>query len=259
MGHIRLGALPQTRRWEQVVELVAQDGTAAVVAAAALSAAETGFAQAAEDEGLGRAVWLLTQLPLAARNEDYLDRLRAVGVSVDAPPTVLDLVGAFTDAVDAHMRRTGGRTDLGEMAQMAAAEALTRMLGERSRRLFASSGKDVRRDLGTFATAKQFGVLARDFFGSLTRRYLTFFLSRELPNHVGGARRFASISEHADFDAALDLHCRQASRIVEDFAGGWFSKTNWERGITPETARGFAWVALKKLRAELRRSGGSSH
>jgi len=63
-------------------------------------------------------------------------------------------------------------------------------------------------------------------------------LSRELSNYVGGDRRFANAGDLAEFNAALDLHCRQASRIVEEFAGGWFSKTNWERGITPDDARG---------------------
>lgn len=106
----------------------------------------------------------------------------------------------------------------------------------------------MQRELAALATTKQFGTLARDFFARLTRRYLTFFLSHELSNHVGGKRRFASIADHAEFNAALDLHCRQASRIVEEFAGSWFSKTNWEQGITPENVRGFAWVALKKLR-----------
>ena len=258
MGHIRLGVLPRTRRWEQVVELIASDGTSAAVAAAALNAAETGFAQAADDEGLGQAVWLLTQLPLAARDPDYLDRLRSLGVLVDSSPGVMDLVGAFTDAIDAHMSRTGGRTDFGEMAQMAAAETLTMALGERSRSLFGTSPEDVQRVLAHFGTTAQFGLLAREFFGRLTRRFLTFFLSRELPNHVGGARRFANIADHAAFDAAFNLHCRQASQIVETFAGGWFSKANWEHGVTPDTARAFAWVALKKLRAELRQRGGSA-
>ena len=257
MGHIRLGELPRTRKWEQVVELVKSDGDAAAVAAAALDAAEEGFKEAAEDEGLGQATWLLTQLPLAARDPNYLDRLRAIGVSVEGAPGLLELVGAFTDAVDAQMRHAGGRTDLGEMAQMAAAETLTKVLGERSRSLFGTAPADVQRELAALGTTKQFGTLARDFFARLTRRYLTFFLSRELSNHVGGERRFASIADHAEFNAALDLHCRQASRIVEEFAGSWFSKTNWEQGITPENVRGFAWVALKKLRAELKKGGGA--
>ena len=49
MGHIRLGTLPQTRRWDQVVELISRDGSAAAVATAALNAAEEGFKRAADD------------------------------------------------------------------------------------------------------------------------------------------------------------------------------------------------------------------
>jgi hypothetical protein len=40
---------------------------------------------------------------------------------------------------------------------------------------------------------------------------------------------------------------------VEEFSGGWFSKTNFEGGITPKKAADFVFVALKKLRAELAR------
>ncbi|MCC7106900.1 MAG: hypothetical protein IT307_17340, partial [Chloroflexi bacterium] len=67
MGHIRLGELPRTRKWNQVVELIQQDGDAASVASAALDAAEDGFMEASKDEGVARVTWLLTQLPLAAR------------------------------------------------------------------------------------------------------------------------------------------------------------------------------------------------
>ena len=257
MGHIRLGELPRTRKWDQVVELIKSDGDAAQVAAASLAAAESGFRQAADDDGVARATWLLTQLPLAARDPNYVERLAALGVDVAGAPGLVELVGAFTDAVDKHMRRSGARTDLGEMAQMAAAETLTSVLGQRTQSLFGTSPDDVRRELAALATTKQFGTLARDFFAGLTRRYLTFFLSRELSNHVGGDRRFANVSEHVEFNEALSVHCRQASRIVEEFAGSWFSKTNWEQGITPQNSKAFAAVALKKLSAELKKGGGT--
>ena len=257
MGHIRLGELPRSRKWAQVVELIKSGGDVAQITAASLSAAERGLQQAKNDVGVARATWLLTQLPLAARDPNYVERLNALGVDVSGAPSLVDLVAAFTDAVDEHMRRTGGRTDLGEMAHMAAAETLVSILGERTRSLFGTAPDDVRRELAALATTKQFGVLARDYFAGLTRRYLSFFLSRELSNHVGGNRRFANATEHTEFNAALNLHCRQASRIVEEFAGSWFSKTNWEHGITPENSKRFAAVALKKLRAELEKGGGT--
>lgn len=257
MGHVRLGDLPRTRRWDQVVELIKSDGDTAQVAAASLIAAEAGLRQAANDDGVARVVWLLSQLPLAARNPNYVQHLTALGVDVAGAPGLVELIGAFTDAVDAHVGRWGERTDLGEMAQMAAAETLTSILGQRTQSLFGTSSEDVRRELAALATTKQFGTLARDFFAGLTRRYLTFFLSRELSNHVGGNRRFANVTEHRDFNQALDLHCRQASRIVEEFAGGWFSKTNWEQGITPDNTKRFTAVALKKLRAEIKKGQGT--
>ena len=90
-------------------------------------------------------------------------------------------------------------------------------------------------------------------FGSrLIYKYLDYFLSRALPDHVGEGRRFATLSQKSGFSTALDVHCREASRIVEEFSGGWFSKTNWEKGgISREEAAGFAYVAMKKIREEL--------
>ena len=78
------------------------------------------------------------------------------------------------------------------------------------------------------------GELAREFFASLTRRYLDYYLSRELSQHVGPQRRLPTITVHVDFNQALELHCREASRIVEDFAGSWYTKAQFQGGITPD-------------------------
>lgn len=89
-----------------------------------MDASQRGLVSAAKGPGLVYTVWLLIQVPLAARSKDFVARLRKLGLGVTDTPSLLEVVGAFTGAVDAHLRRTGGRTDLGEMAQMAAAEAL---------------------------------------------------------------------------------------------------------------------------------------
>src|SRR5688500_330902 len=143
MGHLRLGELPRTRKWNDVVELVKSEANVDKVAAAALDAAEKGLQKAADDEGLNRALWLLTQLPLAARDPKFVERLGELGISVSGAPQVMELVAGFSDAVDGHMRKEGGRSDLGEMAQMAAAEALTALLSSRSRSLFGTTPEDV--------------------------------------------------------------------------------------------------------------------
>ena len=107
--------------------------------------------------------------------------------------------------------------------------------------------------MGKLAAPDRFARLARDFFARLTQRHLDYYLSRTLSNHVGPGRQLATTADHSAFDAALEQHCREASRIVEAFAGGWFSKANYQGGITPAKARDFAFVALGKIAGELRR------
>jgi hypothetical protein len=122
---------------------------------------------------------------------------------------------------------------------------------------FVEQGEATRDAFRPLGTHRNFGILARDFFARFMRGFLGYYLSRELPNHVGPGHRFASSQDHAEFNQALDLHCRQAARIVQDFAGGWFGKTEFEGGITPEKAKGFVHVALKKLRDELAAGAGA--
>jgi len=250
VGHVRLGELPRTRNWVQVLDLVGGGAGAPDVAAATMRAAQRGLEAAAQDKGLVHTVWLLTQVPLAARGADFEDRLRKLGLDVAGSPSLLEVTGAFADAVDAQLRRTGGRTDLGEMAQMAAAESMAKLGTPVIGSLFDNDTPSAQETLGALATPAKFSTLSREFFARLTAKYLTYFLSRELSNYVGPGGRFAGIDEHAEFRRALELHCEQASRIVEVFAGGWFSKANFKGPITQRKASGFVQVAMKKLRAE---------
>lgn len=253
MGHLRLGELPRTRKWQQVVALIDGGAGTAQIANATITAAEGGLEKAGHDAGLVEAVWLLTQVPLAARTDDFTRSLQQAGLDVHGPPTLIDIVGAFSDAVDERLGKNGGRTDLGEMAQMAAVETLSGVLGARTTTLFETTPADVQREAGALATSQKFSDLARQFFSRLTERYLGYFLSRALNLQVGDDRRFATLAQQAAFTRALGTHCKEASHIVEKFSGAWFSKTLFEKkGISREDAAGFAQYAMQKIAAELR-------
>ncbi len=255
MGHVRLGTLPRTKKWGQVVSLIAGGADVERIAAASADAAEHSLERASRDEGLAHAFWLLTQIPLAARQSNYSEKLRELGLAgLSGEPTLFEIVAALTRAVDGHIRERGKRTDLGEMAQLAASETIASLAGRELPSLFGPTATDVQQALAKLGTSDQFSIVARDFFSRLTRRSLDYFLSRELSKHVGPNKRFAAISDHSDFNAALDRHCREASRIIKEFSGGWYGKTlHQEKQISRDEARKFAHVAFKKLRAELRK------
>jgi len=76
----------------------------------------------------------------------------------------MEVVGAFTNAVDAYTRKLGARSDLGEMAQLAAVESLTKLAGEKTRTLFGATTADVQRPVGSFSTANGFDTMGKTFF-----------------------------------------------------------------------------------------------
>jgi hypothetical protein len=254
VGHVRLGVLPTSLKWRQVVEQLRLGADVADVAASAADAAEKHLASASRDRAFLHAFWLLTQIPLAARGPAFVQDLRRLGLEVPDQPGLMDVAAAFSEAVDGYTRQLGGRTDLGEMAQMAAVEGLTAVVGPLLPSLFGPTPQEVQRAFGRFSGGDRFSALAREFFARLTQRCLNYYLSRELANHIGLGARFSDDRARSQFDDALDQHCREASRIVEAFAGGWYGKNVYQRdGLTPDSIRKFAPVAFKKIRDELRK------
>lgn len=255
MGHIRMGSLPDTQRWRKLVGLIAEGGSVEQIATSTMEAADRGLRLAYDDPGLGQVVWLLAKVALAAREERFGEALSAVGIRTPSAPGVFDVVTGFSEAIDAHLRTKGRRSDIGEMAQHAAVECLTRQVSDRASSLFGVTSAEVQQAVAEFSTKGGFSSLAYDFFSRFTQRFLTYHLGRELSNHVGPNRRFASPSEHNEFVAKLTTHCREAALIVREFSGGWYSKAKFENGISKKKARDFTNYALKKLRDELRIRG----
>lgn len=252
MGHLHLGGLPASRAWLEVIEKLRLGDSVGELAAATADAAERELHSAKGDPAVGLTVWLLTQLPLAARSSQFAARLGELGFDPGAERSLLGLIAGLSKAIDRQVAGSPHRTDLGELTRQAASESLSAFLSAGTPSLFDTAADDVRRELGRLATKDRFAALARDFFARLTQKTLEYYLSRELPNHVGPDKSLPSIDREIDFRAALERHCREASLIVEDFAGGWFSKSNYQGTLTQDTAQRFAAYALKKMRDELR-------
>jgi hypothetical protein len=255
MGHTRLGDLPRTRRWQEVVGLIAIGAGADQIANAVIHAAEKSLMQAANDKGLVESFWCLTQLTAAAREPNFATALRSRGMIVPDNPSLPAITAAVSDAIDKSMRNNDGRTDLGEIAQSAVSETINQIVTERTSSLFGSTSEDVQRAFRELGTVARFGDLGRRFFAQFMGKVLASFVSRESANHVGEGQRFATLASKASFDDALRTHCRQASVIVEQFAGDWLSKKTWQNGnagISREEAASFTHVAFSKLVKELK-------
>ena len=281
MGHTRLGPIPKTRPWNVVVAAFAGGaaggasggaggaGTAEVggedaaalapfdrervagVADQTLEAARGGLELAKDDPGLLFSVYLLTQVALASRESNWHQRLEGLGLHLTSDASLLDLTAEFQGAIDDWLAHRRHRSDVSEMAARAATDALAALAAPKSQTLFGDSGEELRLAVRPLSTKVGFADLGQAFFGRFISGFLNFYLSRVTATHLGEGR-LHQVGDITAFNRVLETHCRESARIVRDFAGQWYSKTQYEQGISLENTAGFVAIALSKLQEELR-------
>ncbi|MCC3306224.1 hypothetical protein [Sneathiella sp. HT1-7] len=252
MGHIRLGTLPQSKKWREVVDLLEADASLDEVAAAAARASELDLGRASDDPAFQHVTSLLVQLPFWARSPGFDQVLAGLNFDPNALSSVSSLLANLSGSIDQSFFELGGSSDAGELARSAFLETLSVELRHRLPSLFEPTPQEIRKALASFSSGANFAPLARAFFAKLTYKSLDYYLSRELANHTGANKRFSDDAQRREFESALAQHTVEASRIVEEFAGGWYGKTIWkEQNLDQEAINKFTRYAFKKMRSEL--------
>ena len=267
MGHTRLGSIPKTQKWKSVVSLIAGEkssgGGSAVlladdvenVAIQALDAAQNGLKTAIDDIGLQYVFYMLTQLVLSARRKDWQAQLENLGMQLPEDATVFDLTSEFQNVIDDYLVEHSLTTDVSEIAQKAAGEAIAALASVEQLSLLNSSRDELQTVVRRLSTKNGFSQLGQVFFGRFMARFLNFYLSRVTAAHLDGDR-LPQVGDITKFNQALQRHCEQSARIVYEFCGQWYSKTEFQEGIDLYKSSRFMAVALKKLQAELKQQRG---
>lgn len=256
MGHLRLGRLPKTRRWREVVELLdAPSADSAAISAAVVRAAERRLRELASDPSLSYGFWLLTRITWAARLPDFTAELADLGLEVKEDTSIFTFISGVSDHLRWTLARETQSGPFSELASLSVRRALTDSIGSHGRTLFGTSLDDLRDALSTQSRKTQFGLLGQRFFGDLLARTLSYFLDRESASQLTGLPNASAVAANSELMAGIDLHARQSARIVRDYASGWYSKHNWQtKGrVTQEETNGFVAYALRKLRSEITR------
>lgn len=260
MGHTRLGKIPTTRRWRDVVATFSQAGAGTPnpgfsseipkIASSTLGAATNALHAGVRDGGLGFIFYFLTQLALSARRPE--NGLEELGIHLTSSATSLDLTTEVHRVLDEHFQAAGTKSDVAEMAQLAIGETLIAYFRERPRDLFAPSAAQLAADLHQLGTQKTFGQISRNFFANFMNRMLGFYVSKfALPGQKQHLLKGAD--DLSNFNAELKLHTYQRAAVIHEFAEKWFSKTEFEKGIDPNNTRRFVAHACKKLEEEFMR------
>ncbi len=255
MGHERVGALPHTKKWQDVVAQMAESSgseeDAAAIANAILQNVRSQFRKIHSDDGVVAAFQFLVALTKSASLADHGETSFSPRIDLEGSPSILRLVGQLRTWVVAQ----GGSREYADIAAKASADAITLWSAQQSAQASLFSDSSDPREIWRRAhTGAGFCEVARIFFSKFTERYLNYFMEREasasmssasdrdqlasqLRNHVDGVSRFAF----------------ETSRITQSFAAGWFNNHARDRYPSKDESRGFLGVAFGKMREELRR------
>lgn len=255
MGHLRLGRLPKTRRWVNVVELLdSSPESSADIAAGVVVAADQRLKELESDSSLGYSFWLLSRIAWASHNPDFAAALSKLGIEIDNQSPVLSFISKLTEHVNTEIGQNISSGHFEEISSLALRKTLSETVGQYTGSIFGSTVDSLKGAFRAYSAPDQFGRLSQKFFGDFFARTLCSLVDRELSNHVGHDKSFTSVAESEAFMDALRLHARESAFIMEDFASDWYAKHNWEsKGeISLMEAQGFVAIALRKLRSEFK-------
>lgn len=256
MGHVRLGILPASKKWKEIVAyLSAGDVSVDELANKVADACDKSFEKASDDPAFQHTMELMFMIPMAAQKDDLRAALSEIGLHVPENPSRTDIIGAFAKAIEG--KSIQAQSDLYPLSKNAGIAVLNEFLSQEppapQMDFFAEPKSDVHRNLEKLAAPVGFADLTQNYFARLAKDNIRYFMERELPAHVGQNGNYKSIPDLSVFDRGVDHHCKEGSFIMREFAETWYPKLRYhsDKPVSSKDIRSFAYVAVQKMRKEL--------
>ena len=250
MGHERVGALPHSRPWRNVVAQISNaassEGSGADVANSTLDNVQARFRHLNRDEGVKAAFEFLIALSSGSSSTN---------IDLSSNPSPLGLAMELRDWVRDHRESI----EYADIAQKAATDTIVRWSEQRTEQRSLFGDQDHATEIWRSAgNGTGFCEVSRLFFAKFTERYLNYFLEREASAELTSIEdrdRFSSrLREHID---QVSRYAFETSRITQSFAAGWFNQHVRSGMPSDHEIEGFLYVAFGKIREELLREGSA--
>lgn len=247
MGHERVGLLPKSETWRNIVAQLegaaGSDAETAQLAANTLNGVRKKFGRIHEDTGVQAAFGFLVGLACASRPQGT--GKASPNIRLSDNPSPLSIVTCLNEWVDAHQ----WHPEYAVLAKRAASDVIAAWHRQYSRQgsLFSPDGPTAVEIWASASQAGGFSQVVRLFLSRFTERYLRYFLEREASANIDNVARRELLSHR------LEKHAFEISKITQSFAAGWFNKQSRDSTPSDKALRAFLKVAFGKVREELRR------
>jgi len=250
MGHERVGHLPKTQRWREIVANIVPAATAneqiARLTADTIEKVKDRYTNIYNDQGVKAAFQFLLALSVSHKNPK---ETISFNVSLNDAPSTLQIVKALGD----WMRPRIESHEYATLARKAAADTIAHWTREHSKQrdLFGTESNPSR-VWASAGSSAGFCQVTRIFFSNFTKRYLRYFLERE------ASAELSTVAERRQFNERLVRHVDEVSqhafeiaKITQSFAAGWYAKHAEQHLPSDKEIGGFLAVAFGKMQEEL--------
>ncbi len=255
MGHERVGFLPKTRCWRDIVfqmsnSSLSSDAVPDIIDKT-LEAVRQKYRTLHHEESISLAFKFLVVMAVALRAPEAQASLSMHGINLPHNPTPLSIARA----VHQWMEDSAGSLEYKQIAQRSASDSIAQWLEQHKspqQNLFGNLDNSLEL-LRQTSNGSGFCELSRHFFSNFTQGYLNYFLEREassaIPDMKAREQFSKQIRNHIDKTSLLAF---EMSKITQSFSAGWFNN-NTKHGIpSNKQIQGFLSHALGKMREELR-------
>ena len=255
MGHERVGALPHSRRWRDIVaQMESYSGSAeevADLAASTLKNVRSRYQKLHVDEGVISAFQFLIALAKCASEGSRQSSSLFPTIDHDENPTPLRLVAELRTWVDANQ----DSQEYAEIAKKASADAI--MLWSDKHKMqptLFSEEQDSKYVWQRADNGSGFCEVTSLFFSKFTERYLNYFLEREASAVVASSRERDNLGfQLREHYARVSTYAFETSRITQSFSAGWFNRYAREDIPPREEIESFLSRAFAKMEEDLLR------
>lgn len=256
MGHIRLGRIPKTKLWAGLFDTLATHGIDTIKLSKTIAeAAAKKYSSLESNQAINYCFWILVRIASASRSKNFTGALRELGINIDEINSGIKFVQEISKTVQENISKRSQRTVYDEMAELSLREVLSANIIEESRTLFGTNPEDIKSACIKMSKRNRFGIIAKEFFSQFMCRSIQFITDKEVSNYIGPEKPIKNNNQLVYFREDLYRYCYETSKIIEDFADGWFSKHSWESNnkISEKETSSFTSYALKKLQMELQK------
>jgi len=253
MGHMRIGFLPHTKQWNNIVDQLSLYGGDPVsvrqIADLTLSAIQNNFKKLSNDESIVKSIKFLITLSCSANQTQQLNFLNQNGVLIGDKMTLLSILSSAKQYITTET----GSLEINKMALDSAMKAIISFQKnhENGQLLLSGESENIWNSAGTGAA---FCEMARSFIADFTEKQLRYFIEREAArsiNDFGLLKTFnETLSKQTD---AISTHAFEISKLMQSFSAGWFNRYSISALPTSEELKSFIDYSFHKMREEFRR------